>query len=171
MSRERIGVVWAGLGLIGLGIALLAAQLIGWDKLWPIFPIFAGVAFFAGYISSGFKDAGMAFVGTAALLVGFFFFGFTFGLWQWEAMVQLWPVFPLIGGIAFLVLFLAESRARDLGVLGVGCAAVIVGVVGLAFTYGVVGGEILKYWPLLLVLVGLVSLVGALVRGFRRDQP
>jgi hypothetical protein len=170
MSRERIGVVWAGVGLIGLGIALLAAQLIGWDRLWPIFPILGGVAFFAGYISSGFKDAGMAFVGTAALLVGFFFFGFTFGFWEWEAMAQLWPVFLLIGGIAFFVLFLAESRARDVGVLGVGCAAIIMGIVGLAFTYGLVGGAILKYWPLLLVLVGLASLAGALVRGLRRDQ-
>lgn len=168
MTRDRVGTMWAGLGLIGLGIAFIVAQLIGWDRIWPIFPLLGGLAFFGGYVATGFKDTGFAFVGTAAVLIGLFFFGFTFGVWEWEEMEKLWPVFPLIGGVAFFVLFLAE-RARDFGALGVACAAIIVGVVGLGFTYGYVSGDIVKLWPLLFVLVGFVGLIGGLLRMLRRE--
>jgi hypothetical protein len=169
MSRDRLGTAWAGLGLIGLGLAFLLAQWVGWDKVWPIFPMLGGLAFFASYVLSGLRDAGLAFVGTAAVLIGLFFFGFTLGFWEWEHMRQLWPVFPLIGGIAFAVLFLAEGRTRDVGVLGVGCAAIIVGAVGLAISFGLVGGEIVKYWPLLIILIGVIGLASALLRGLRRE--
>jgi hypothetical protein len=169
MSRDQLGVVWAGLGLIGLGIALLFAQWIGWDRIWPIFPLLGGLAFFAGYAASGFRDAGLAFVGTAAALLGLFFFGFTLGYWEWAEMVRLWPVFALIGGAAFVVLFMAEGRSRDWGVLGIGLVAIIVGVVGLAVTHDVVSGDILVYWPALLILLGFVGLIGALFRGFRQE--
>jgi hypothetical protein len=163
MARDRLGTVWAGLALIGLGIAFVIAQVAGWDKIWPIFPLLGGLAFLGGYVGSGFKESGFVFVGVAAVLIGLFFFGFTFGVWEWEQMEQLWPVFPLIGGLAFGALFLAE-RGRDLGTLGVGCAAVIVGVVGLAFTYGYVAGDIVKLWPVLIILVGVMILVGGLLR-------
>jgi hypothetical protein len=169
MVQDRFGAVWAGLGLIGLGIALILGMLIGWEKIWPIFPLLSGLAFLAGHVVGGFKDAGLVFVGTAAILVGLFFFGFTLGFWEWGQMAQLWPVFPLIGGVAFVGLFLAERRGRDVGTLGVGCAAITVGVVGLAVTFGFVGGDIVKLWPLLIVLVGFIALVGALVRLFRRE--
>jgi ATP/ADP translocase len=169
MSRDRLGVVWAGLGLTGLGIAFLLAQWIGWDKIWPMFPLLGGLVFFAGYVASGFKDAGLTFVGTAATLIGLFFFGFTLGYWDWEEMAQLWPVFVAIGGVAFVVLFIAEGRDRDWGVLGIGLAAIVFGVVALAVTYGLLQGDVVKYWPLLIILLGFIGLVGALVRAFRRE--
>ncbi|MGD2207580.1 MAG: hypothetical protein PVH17_12470 [Anaerolineae bacterium] len=167
MTRDKLGTAWAGLGLIGLGIAFLVANVVGWEKIWPIFPVLGGLAFFGGYVSTGLRDGGLAFVGTAATLVGLFFFGFTFGLWEWEQMEQLWPVFPFIGGVAFCVLFLADRRSRDVGVLGVGCAALIIGVVGLGFTYRLVTGDIVKLWPLLIIFVGLISLVGGLFQWSR----
>lgn len=169
MSRDGLGAAWVGLGLIGLGIAFLLAQWIGWDRIWPILPLFGGLAFFGAYIGGGRKDGGLAFVGTAAILVGFFFFGFTLGFLAWEQMAQLWPVFVLIVGISFLVLFLAEGRGRDLGVLSIGCVAAIVGIAGLAITLGFVAGDIVKYWPLLVILAGVVGLLGALFRGSRRE--
>ena len=45
----------------------------------------------------------------------------------------------------------------------------LVGVVGLAVTYGFAGAGIVKFWPLLLVLIGLISLVGVLLQMFRRE--
>jgi len=167
MGRDRLGTMAVGLALISLGVAFLLAQWIGWGKIWPIFPLLGGLAFFGAYIGTGFQESGFIFVGTAAVLVGLFFFGFSFGVWEWDEMARLWPVFPIIGGVAFGVLFLADS-ARDWGVLGVGCAATIVGFGGLAFTFGLVGTQILDLLPLLLVLVGLFSLVGALLQIFRR---
>ncbi len=169
MTRDRLGTVWAGLALIALGIAFLIAQWIGWDRIWPIFPILGGLAFLGGYVASGFRESGFVFVGVAALLVGAFFFGFSLGFWEWAQMEQLWPVFPLIGGLAFGALFLAE-RGRDWGTLGVGCAATVVGVVGLGFTYGLVAGDVVKFWPVLIIFIGLASLVGGLLRMGRNRQ-
>jgi hypothetical protein len=166
MARDKLGTMWTGLGLIALGIALLVAQWIGWGEIWPLFPLLAGLSFWGGYVATGFKDGGLVFVGTTATLIGLFFFGFTLGYWEWAEMSTLWPVFPLIGGVAFFILFLAE---RDLGALAVGCIALTVGLVGLAVTFGFVGSDIVKLWPLLLVFGGLVGLASAVSRMLRRE--
>jgi hypothetical protein len=126
------------------------------------------LAFFFGYIASGFRDGGLVFVGTGGILVGLFFFGFSLGYWEWEEMSRLWPVFPLIGGVSFFALFLAEHKARDIGVLGVSLAALIVGAVGLAYTHDLVAQDVVKLWPLLIILVGLAALINALLQGARR---
>lgn len=168
MTKQQQSALWTGLGLIGLGVAFLLAQFIGWDRIWPLFPLLGGLAFLAGYVASGFRDGGLVFVGVLAALIGLFFFGFSFGVWEWAQMADLWPVFPLIAGVAFLALFLAE-RPRDAGTLGVGCAALIVGAVGLAVTYGYLGADIWRLWPLLLVLAGVIGLVGALAQFLRRE--
>jgi hypothetical protein len=168
MSRDRSGTIVGGLILIGLGIVWALALLVGWDKVWPVFLLLGGLGFLVGYVASGFKEEGFVFVGTLAALVGLFFFGFTLGFWQWEDMSMLWPVFPLIGGVAFFAMFFA-GRERDAGVLGVGCAAMLAGAVGLAVTYGVLGSAILKLWPLLLVMAGIIGLAGALLRLFGQE--
>lgn len=167
MEKDRMGAVWGGISLIALGIAFITAQWLGWDRIWPLFPVLGGLGLLVSYVLTGFKDEGLVFLGVLALFVGLFFFGFTLGFWEWDQMRDLWPVFPLIGGVAFIALFLAQ-RARDVGSLGVGLAAMIVGVAGLAFTYGFVSGDIWRYWPVLLILMGVLSLVGGLVRAFRR---
>lgn len=168
MTKQQQTALWTGLGFIGLGIAFLLAQLIGWDRIWPLFPLLGGLAFLAGYVASGFRESGFVFVGVLATLVGLFFFGFSFGIWEWAQMADLWPVFPLIAGLAFVALFVAE-RGRDAGTLGVGCAAVIVGVVGLAVTFGYVGANVWRLWPLLLVLAGIIGLAGAILQFLRRE--
>ena len=137
MTRDRLGMVWAGLGLIGLGLAVLAASLFGWASLWPLFPVLAGLGLFVSYLVSGAKDGGLAFLGTLAILSGLFLFGFTLGVWTWEEMATLWPVFLAIVGIAFLVAFLAERRSRDFGVLGLGLAALV--VASSSYLYGIYG--------------------------------
>jgi len=161
MSLDKSSAVSLGAALIGVGIALLAAQWIGWDQIWPIFLVLGGLAAFVGYVATGFKESGLVFLGTGATLVGFFFFGFTLGYWEWGEMASLWPVFVLIAGVAFGALFLAE-RGRDIGTLGVGCVAFIVGLAGLAVTFGFVSTDIVKLWPLLLILLGFVGLIGGL---------
>lgn len=169
MTRDRLGMVWAGVGLIVLGLAVLAASLLGWAMLWPLFPVLAGLGLLVGYAVSGARDGGLALLGTLAILSGLFLFSFTLGAWAWEEMATLWPVFLIIAGIAFLVAFLAERRSRDLGVLGLGCATLIAGVLGLGVTRGLLESDVVKLWPLLLVLVGMFSPAGAILRALRRE--
>jgi hypothetical protein len=157
-----------GLALIGLGVVFLVAQYIGWDRIWPLFPLLVGLAVLVSYLLSGLGDSGLVFLGVGAVLVGLFFFGFTLGYWEWSDMSRLWPVFVLIGGVAFLALFLAD-RKHDLGTLGVGCAAMIVGIVGLTVTFGLVTTDIVKLWPVLLILLGLFGLIGGLMRSRRQE--
>lgn len=168
MTREQRSVLWIGLGFIGLGVAFLLALLIGWDRIWPVFPLLGGLAFLVGYVASGFRESGFVFVGVLASLIGLFLFGFSMDIWAWEEMSRLWPIFPLIGGMAFAALFVAE-RARDAGTLGVGCAATVVGIVGLGVTYGYVGADVWRLWPLLLVLAGIIGFVGAVLQFLRRE--
>jgi hypothetical protein len=168
MQKSRRATVGLGLSLVGVGVALLLAQWVGWDRFWPIFPILGGPAFLAGYAASDPRDPGLAFLGTGALLVGLFFFGFSLGQWEWGEMARLWPIWPLIGGLTFLALFLAQGRSRDPGLLGFSLAALAVGVVGLLVTHGLVGREVIKYWPLLLVLMGVTGLLAGLLRAVRR---
>ena len=166
--NKRSGAVWTGLGLIALGVAFLVATLAGWEKYWPVFPMLGGLAFLAAYVGSGFKDSGFVWIGVAATLVGLFFFGFTLGVWEWEEMRELWPIFPLIAGIAFVAAFLAE-RARDWGTLGVGLVGIIVGLVGLAYTKGGLESDIWKWWPALIILVGVFALLTGLFQRGRKQ--
>jgi hypothetical protein len=83
-------------------------------------------------------------------------------------MSRLWPVFPGIGGLAFLALFLA-GRGREWDVLGVGLVALLVGIVGLLVTFGRLGSDVVRLWPVLLILAGLIGLFGAIARMFRRE--
>jgi hypothetical protein len=163
MKHDRGERIWTGVGLIVAGVLFAIATFADWDRVWPLFPLAAGVAFWVGYFVSGARDGGLAFVGTAALLIGLFFFGFTLGYWDWEEMAQLWPVFVLIGGVSFLALFIAERRGagRDLGVLGLALAALIAGVAGLLYTSGQLNEDIWKYWPVLIILIGVLALIGA----------
>jgi hypothetical protein len=168
MSRDRSGILIASVVLICLGVVWALALWIGWDRVWPIFPLLGGLGFLVGWVGSGFKEDGLVFVGTAAVLLGIFFFGFSLGFWEWGEMSKLWPVFPGIGGLAFIALFLADPR-HDPGSLVVGVVALVVGVVGLLVSFGYLGSDVWRFWPVLLILGGLIGLVGALARMLRRE--
>ena len=85
------------------------------------------------------------------------------------------PVFPLIVGLAFLAAWVL-SLFRAWGLLIPGAINGAVGVIGLAFTLAglshVYLGWIFQFWPVALILLGLLVLVGALVgSGARRERP
>jgi len=102
--------------------------------------------------------------GTVGVLVGAFFFLFTFGLFRWEQMAEMWPVYPLIVGIAFVATWLA-GRCRKIGLLVPAVINLAVGVVGLGFTLGVIDARTVKLlWPLALVALGAYLVVRSLWR-------
>jgi hypothetical protein len=177
MKSNRTGAMEVGTILVVAGILLLVAKLAnwgdwtGWDSIWPVFLLGVGLLFLAAYFTGGLKDGGLAFMGVGLILTGAFFFGFTLkpGLWEWSEMSRLWPVFPLIWGLAFVVDFVAERRKpRDFGGLGFGLVAMVAGGIGLAYTHKYVGEEIVKLWPLLIVALGVFGLIAGLARALRR---
>ena len=169
--KNRAEAIVPGIILILLGLFFLLQQfapgLFGWGNIWPIFPTLGGLGFLAGWLFSQDRDPGLLFVGTAATLVGLFFFPFTFGLFEWADMGRLWPAFPVIGGLAFLALF-AGGRFRDWGTAGVGCVAILVGLIAFGFTLlklpRALATTLVKLWPLGLIFIGLLALASAFVR-------
>ena len=168
--RKRSSIIPATV-LILLGLFFLLSNLgalegldLSAEELWPGFVVLAGLAFLFQYLL-GARDPGLVFVGTAATLLGLFFFLFTLnvelpfefenvkGPIDWGDSAYLWPAYPLIGGIAFVMMAIL-SRERD--VLGVGLVAMTVGVVAFFFTLGRPEGleEVAQFWPVLLVLLG-----------------
>jgi hypothetical protein len=168
-ERPSLGIA---IVLIAVGSFFLLRELgafgdraLDFEELWPGILVLVGAAFLLQFFLGGTRDPGFAFVGTAALLLGFFFFLFTLnvelpfrvdeipGPIDWDDMEYLWPVFPIIGGIALVAM---SILSRETEAFWVGAVAIIVGGVALAFTLGLADGtaELVKYWPLLLILLG-----------------
>jgi hypothetical protein len=177
MKSNRRGAIVGGFILVLLGLLMLLAQLThwgewtGWENLWPIFLVGFGLLFLVAYFSGGMTDGGLAWLATGLILTGAFFFGFTLkpGLWEWGQMSKLWPVFPLIWGFAFVVSFFAERRKRrDFGALGFGLVAMAFGGIALAYTHGYVGKDIVRFWPLLIVALGVFGLITGVAQAMRR---
>ncbi len=174
---NRRGAVITAIVLIAIGAYLLLSNLnlvpsYSIEQMWPGIVVLVGILFWLGFIFGKDHDPGLAFVGTIVTLVGFFFFLFTFnvtlpgvGRVDWSDMGSLWPAFPLIVGIAFVVLW-AAGRFRDWGVLIPAGILLLVGFGGFAFTLGDVPvfQNIVQWWPLLLILFGIVVLVQAIRR-------
>ena len=174
---DRRGTVITAVVLIGIGAYMLLANLhvippYPISQMWPGLVVLVGILFWLGFIFGHDHDPGLAFVGTIVTLCGLFFFLFTFnvdllglGRVDWSDMSLLWPVFPLIVGIAFVVLW-AAGRFRDWGLLIPASVLLLVGVGGLAYTLGRVPlfQNILQWWPLLLIFFGVIILIQSLAR-------
>ncbi len=148
--------VWFLLGKLGLNLPNIG-------NLWPIFPTLGGLALIALFFRNQ-EDAGILIPGVAGFLVGIFFFFFTFNIFKWGEMGQLWPLFPLIGGVAFLATWFGGGR-RELGLLAPAFGGMTVGIIGLVITLGGFGVSlIVSYWPLILILLGIWVLAQNLIK-------
>lgn len=184
--RERSSSIVPAVVLIVLGLLFLLNNVgvfddveLDFEKLWPGFVFLAGLAFWLQFFMDGARDPGLVLVGTAGVLLGLFFFLFTLNLElpfetenlsgpiDWDDSAYLWPAYPLIGGIAFVLMSLF-SRKRD--ELGVGLVAMAVGIGAFPFTLGQSEGleDLVKFWPVALILLGVFSLLRYAFSGGRR---
>jgi hypothetical protein len=174
----RKGVLVPGLVLIAVGvwflIRSLGYNLPGMAQMWPVFPVIVGLSMFVTWLVSPDKleRHGLMIPAVINFLVGVFFFGFTLSFFQWSDMADLWPVFPLIVGVAFIVAWIF-SLFRDWGMLIPGGITAGVGIVGLAYTLyeqNAVIAPLLPYWPVLLIGFGLLILIGAVLNPARQTS-
>ncbi len=165
----RKGTIVPALFLILLGAYLLLKELNvsipSWDTIWPAFPLAGGLASLGNYAFGKRRDPDQIFFGVAATLVGLAFFFITLGPLAYKDLGTWWPVFVLIGSLAFLAQWMA-ARFRDWGALFMAFVTLVVGGAGLAITLQLLDTEtralLPKLWPVLLILGGLMVLLRGL---------
>jgi hypothetical protein len=154
MTHKSKGSIFLGLFLILFGAALLLDTFKVWDFHWSYILIVLGIFFFVTAFTA--QDKGGVFPGTISFLFGLFFLLRQYDILD-DPMFVLWPIFPAIVGIAFIVLFI--FRPNDWGLLIPGGILIALSIIFLGYYYDLFGldpGEIIShYWPVILVIIGL----------------
>ena len=152
---------WTGIGLIALGSGLLMVSnniLLGWGHVWPLFLLGPGVMILRGFAAR--RSEWALFLGVSSAFLGAFFLLFSVGILDWARMDALWPVFPMIVGVALL----AESAVRAHGspLLIAGSTLILFTAAASLIESSVINSRVaapfVRFWPLAFVLAGAVLL-------------
>lgn len=177
--RRKPGIMVAGAGLVIAGGWLIAgglgARLLPFWRVWPLLLVALGLALVAQHAGEPAGGRGLLILGLPLLLTGVFLLAFTLevGGLGWPDMRGYWPVFPLILGLTFLLVYVSGDMVEQpLLVL-----AYLFGGLGLAalpFTLGVIrlplGEQIARFWPVLVLLAVALSVLWLrLARGGREQ--
>ena len=153
----------SGLGSIVVGFWLVALPDL--VQFWPIFIIIGGLASLWSYLRDDRHNTGLVFVGVLALGVGFYFLLFALqltvpvlGHFEWRRMVEFWPGFLLVAGLAFLVQFVVGGF-QSIRLFIAGGMVVLLAVLAFAFTLQflsqTLARQLLVFWPVILILGSL----------------
>jgi hypothetical protein len=174
MKSRQPGALIGGLGLLIIGgiIATSAAgvPIGGLDRLWPGIVFALGLALLAQFGARSRPANGLLLIGVVLALSSTFLCAFTLqiGNLTWADMIGYWPVFLVIIGMGFLVVYLAEDM-REQALLIPSMAIGGLGVAFLPFTLGVIHGavftQVVRLSPLLLILIVLAVILRLRSRG------
>jgi hypothetical protein len=168
MTRENRGRVIGAVILIALGLYFFALQIFPGLRdifsmriFWPLIVVGVGVALLLGAVLTW----------TPGLIIGATFLVGLGGLlfWQnstgnWASWAYAWTLLPVFAGVGILLMYLMQGNlrqglTRSAGPILGGLAAFL--IFGAFFgVLGILG----QFWPLLLILIGVVILA----RGFLR---
>jgi len=157
--------IFGGVLLVLLGILLLIRELkpayfAFWD--WPFFIIGLGVVFLLWAIIS--SKGGLAFPGTILAGIGgiLYYQNLTN---NWDSWSYIWALIPGFVGLGVIISGIIDRKYKD-AITG-GLTLLLISAV-LFLVFGDVFGlqvEIAQYWPVLLILLGVIALVRALFSG------
>ncbi len=176
MNRSQRSGLVMGVFLILLGGLFLAWQLgwlgtfeLNWAHSWPLIIIGVGVLILVLGLASG--DPESAIPATIIGGIGGILY------WQnatnnWGSWSYIWSLIPGLVGLGMLISWVLGNRKK--GVINEGLTTIMISLVLFAIFGAFFGafsglGELQKYWPLLLVLVGLYVLVRGFIEG--RNNP
>jgi|GEM_PF-138821 len=162
--KDKYSSLIPGILLVLAGILLLLHNLhiyrLSWSTFYPLALLFLGLWFFAKAALE--KNAGLVFSGSLLFLFGtFFFLRNVLDLW-WTDELLFWPVFLIIPGLSFLIMYL--FRPREWGILVTAVILLFLGGMALGKNLGwyyeypiFAWGR--KYWPVLLIVLGIYLVV------------
>lgn len=157
--------ILGGSFIVILGLSLLAMTngWLGLDKtnFWPAYLVLPGIfALIMAAASRGWLVKSLfVLFGTTPLLLGLFFFLFTYDTYSWKEMTHLWPVFLIIPGISQVAAYYASEK-KIKPFLPIGVTLIVAGVAFLIFTTLDASYVALnKVWPLFIVAIGLGLIV------------
>lgn len=167
MGRQP-GSIIIGIGLIAIGVwtvtIQLGVRLAGIRYMWPALIAMLSLAFLVQYIFQKRKQGGLVFLGIAGLSISIFLNLFTLrvGGLTWADMSRYWPVIPLLLGLAFLILYLAEGMRQQALLIPTYIAGGI-GLFALPITLKIVQGpvfnQVIQLWPILVILIVLAIVI------------
>jgi hypothetical protein len=165
-TNRRSGLV-GGVILILLGIAFLVAQslpgLRSWlsaEDSWPLIIIGVGVVLFV--LALALNTPPLAVPGCIVGGIGCILF-YQNATGNWSSWSYAWALIPGFVGLGGLISGLLEGRARS--VLVPNLWMILISLVAFVFFGSFLGlGRLTPYWPILLVLGGLLILGQAIFR-------
>lgn len=169
MQEKRNSLVLGG-GLILVGLYLLARSLgvalPGWNAVWPLALLVAGISSLVQALGQDPRDSGGVWFGVTAMLCSSVFLYITMGRGDWSDMTSLWPAFPAAAALGWLCAWLVRPReVSSLVMAGIAGAGA---VLGYAFTVGRLnaesGRQLASWWPLVLVALGVGYIVQYLLQ-------
>jgi len=160
--------IWPGLILILIGALLLVHKLspysFGWYEIYPLILMGLGALLFVSV--PGKRDKGAVFPGTILFLLGLFFFLRNYDVIPYYYMREVWPIFLIILGLAFVAIFI--TKPRDWGVLIPAGIFLFLGVVFLLRKFYIIYWDVWDivsdYWPVILIIIGGGIILGSLKR-------
>jgi len=129
---------------------------------WPFIIIGLGAIFLLWAILSG--AVGLAIPGAIlAGLGGIFYYQNLTG--DWESWSYIWSLIPGFVGVGIILSGIINRRFKQ--DLSSGLVLIVISAI-LFFIFGTASGlstELSRYWPVLLIILGLASVIRALIKG------